>query len=98
MKKLNLTKAKFLYDHLLVKAITEGGVDGLVKPEQYEDKPEFGEVVAVGGGRLMEDGTVVPLKIKVGDTVFFGKYSTEKTRHLGEDYYIIREEDVKAVL
>lgn len=96
--KIDLTKYKFTGDYLLVKAIdiTEN-VDGLVRPEQYEDKSEFGEVIAVGTGKLLESGQIVPLKAKPGDTIFFGKYSSEKVRINGEDYLIIRDDDVIAI-
>lgn len=95
----DLSKFKFLYDHILVKAMKdEGGVDGLVKPGQYDDKPEFGEVVSTGDGRLADDGTLIPINLKVGDVIFFSKYSSEQARTLGEDFYIIRADDVRAVL
>jgi len=95
--KLDLTKFDFLFDWVLVKAIeTTESVNGLVRPDQYEDKPQFGEVVKSGSGRILENGELVPTGLKPGDKVFFGKYSTEKTRHLGEDYYIIRSEDIIA--
>lgn len=95
--KLDLTKFTFLFDYVLVKAIeTTESVDGLVRPDQYEDKPQFGEVVKAGAGRILENGEIVPTGLKSGDKIFFGKYSTEKTRHLGEDYYIIRSEDIIA--
>lgn len=86
----DLTKFQFRGDHVLIQAIRPDAVstNGLIKPEQYDDKPEFGKVISVG--ELVGD-------LKVGDTIFFGKYSTEQTRSLGEDYYIIRQEDVKAV-
>ncbi len=95
----DLSKFRFLYDHILIKAIKDdGGVDGLIKPEQYDDRPEYGEVVSVGEGRLLDDGTVVPLGVKVGDIIFYSKYSSEQARTLGEDFYIIRADDVRAVL
>lgn len=98
--KVDLTEFQFLYDYVLIKAVIPDGKtkSNLSKPDQYDDKPEFGEVVAVGEGRLMDDGTVVPTKLKPKDLIFFGKYSTEQTRFLGQDYYIIKEDDVKAVL
>ncbi|NHZ84888.1 MAG: co-chaperone GroES [Planctomycetia bacterium] len=100
---LNLKEFNFLYDYILVKAITCNEIDtnnktiGLVKPEQYEDKSEFGKVVSVGSGRLLENGKVVSTGIKKNDIVFFGKFSSEKFRYSGEDYLIIRAEDVIAV-
>ena len=88
--KFDLTKFTFLYDHILVKAIISDGVDGLVKPSSYDDKPEFGKVISRGKDTEKE--------LKVGDVVFFSKYSSEQTRSLGEDYYIIRSDDIRAVL
>lgn len=86
---LDITEFVFLRDNLLVKAIRpkpKSDVD-LVDPAQYEDKPEFGVVIKVGG-------EVVGLK--AGDIIRFGKYSTETIRTNGEDYFIVREEDVTA--
>lgn len=96
-RKTDIKDFNFLYDYILVKAISVEGTSGLVKPEQYDDKPEFGEVVKVGEGRLLEDGTVVPSKVKPGDVIFFGKYSSMSVRTLGEDYFVIREDDVMGV-
>lgn len=93
----DLSKFAFRYDNVLVKALREKPVNGLVNPDQYDDKPEFGEVVAIGEGRVLDSGQVLSPKVKVGDTIFFGKYSSEQTRSLGQDYYIIREEDIRAV-
>lgn len=94
----DLSKFNFRYDNVLVKAFREEKAEnGLVKPNQYDDKPEFGEVIAVGEGRVLDNGDVLPPKLKVGDIIFFGKYSSEQTRSLGQDYFILREEDIKAV-
>lgn len=94
----SIIEYQFLYDYVLVRAHKADTGSALIKPDQYDDKPELGEVVACGEGRLLDDGTVVPLKVKKGDTIFFGKYSSMQTRSLGEDYFIIRSEDVMAVL
>lgn len=94
----DLTKFTFRYDNVLVRAIREDKVGGLYKPEQYDDKPEFGIVVAIGTGRVLDNGQILEPKVKVGQTIFFGKYSSEQTRSLGQDYYIIREEDIRAIL
>ena len=83
---LDLTKFKILRDHLIVKALKEKGVKGLDKPDNIDEKPEFGEVVSVSD--------TAGETVKVGDTIYFSKYSSEKTRNAGEDYYIIRIEDV----
>ena len=83
-------------DCILIKAVKPvlGDNDGLVDPDQYEDKDEWGEVLAVGPGRITEYGNLVPMSVEVGDTVTFGKYSSYKTRIAGIDYLIIRDDDV----
>ena len=91
---INLLKGKILYDNVLLKPIVLAN-DGIVlKPQQYEDKPEWGEVIACGDGRLFENGELRELQISPGDLVLFQKYSAQKFRHAGEDYLIIREEDI----
>lgn len=94
----DLSQFTFRYDNVLVKAIREDRVGGLVKPEQYDDKPEYGIVMAIGEGRVLDNGQILEPKIKVGQTIFFGKYSSEQTRSMGQDLFIIREEDIRAVL
>lgn len=86
---LDISKFQLLGDNVLVKALKSEGIDGLVNPEQYEDKPEYGDVIQVGD-------TVE--KVKVGNIVLFGMYSTEKIRSAGQDYYLVHEEDIKAFL
>ncbi len=89
-----------LHDRVVVKRLEEEQTTpgGIVIPDTAKEKPQTGEVLAVGEGRVLEDGKVVPLDVKVGDKVLFGKYSgTEVT--LGEDdYLIMREDDILAVL
>ena len=96
-KGIDLTRfleGSILYDSVLIEPIMIEN-DGLVlKPQQYEDKPEFGKVLACGEGRIFDNGTVVPLKIAVGQLVFFQKYSAQKLRISGKDLLIIREEDI----
>lgn len=89
----DITKFKLLYDNILVKAIEIEESGGVIRPNQYEDKPELGEVVSVGEGRIFDTGVIEPLRLKVGDSVYFNKYSTTKFNVNGTDYYIIREED-----
>lgn len=84
-----------VYDKLLVKPLeVEVSTNGLATSVQYEDKPEFGEVIMVGEGIMLENGTIVPLKFKKGDVVFFEKYSSKKVRVGGVDYLIIRADDI----
>lgn len=97
--KFDLTEKKLLYDNILVRLVDVIKVDDAVyDPKQYSDKPEVGQVVSVGEGRLMDDGTVVPLRIRVGEIVLFNKYSTVKYRNpaTSEDLYVVREEDIVA--
>lgn len=96
-KETNLLDYEPLYDYIVVKALKVAGINGLIRPEQYDDKPEFGVVIKCGHGRLLEDGSVVPLQVKPGDHIFFGRYSSTQTRSAGEDYLIIREDDIMAV-
>jgi chaperonin GroES len=71
---------------------------GIVIPETAAEKPIRGKVVAVGKGKILEDGKVRPLDVKVGDHVLFGKYSGTEVKLDGEEYLVMREEDVMAVL
>lgn len=103
LKKIDLDvllKGRVLYDNVVVRPLaqdktsTKKGEVEIIRPDQYEDKPEFGEVLMVGEGRIFDNGTVVPLRVKVGDVVYFQKYSTTKLRIDGTDIHIIREEDI----
>lgn len=98
MKKnqLNLSKFNILYDNVLVKGIHVDEVDGVLIPASYEDKPEIGEVLKIGTGRVFDNGTIIPLSIKIGDIVYFNKYTHTKFRWEGQDYYVVREEDIVA--
>ena len=71
---------------------------GIVIPDSAAEKPIRGKVVAVGKGKILENGTVRPLDVKVGDHVLFGKYSGTEVKVDGEDYLVMRDEDVMAVL
>ena len=91
---IDITKFNILYDNVFVKGVEIKERDGIIKPSSYEDKPELGEVIKVGEGRIFDNGTIVPLKVKIGDTVYFNKYSTTKFNFDGVDYFVVREEDV----
>jgi len=91
---LDVSSFNILYDNVFVKGLEIEERDGIVKPASYDDKPELGVVIKVGGGRLLDDGAVVPLSVKPGDTVYFNKYSTTKFNFDGEDYFVVREEDI----
>lgn len=89
-----------LGDRILVKLLEEDekSPGGIILPDMAKEKPQEGKVIAVGKGRLMEDGTVRPLEVRVGDTVLFAKYSGTEVRHEDKEFTILREEDVLAVL
>src|SRR5687767_15994819 len=70
---------------------------GLYIPDTAKEKPQEGEVLAIGNGKLLEDGTKVPLDVRVGDRILFGKYTGTDIKIEGEDVLILREEDVLAV-
>lgn len=97
--RFDLEQFNFLYDRVLATPLKNERDDMLQEPSDYDDKPEYGRVVCAGEGRLLEDGTVSPLKVSEGDIIFFGRYSTIKTRVPGkQDYYVLREEDIIGVL
>jgi chaperonin GroES len=97
-KGLDVSAGKLMYDNVLIKPIFIDEIDGVKQPAQYEDKAEYGEVIAVGEGRILEDGNILPLKVKKGDKVYFEKYSALKVHNLGKDFVIIREEDIRIIL
>ena len=89
-----------LYDRIVVKRIEEQEtkVGGLFIPDSAKEKPQEGEVVAVGQGKRLEDGKVVALDVQKGDRILFGKYSGNEIRIDGEDLLIMREDEVLGVL
>ena len=93
-------KVRPLHDRILLKRIEEKESleGGIIIPDTAKEKPQEGEVVAVGKGKRLEDGKVVPLDVQVGDRILFGKYSGSDIKIDGEEHLILREEDVLAVL
>ena len=89
-----------LGDRILVKSLEgdEKSPGGIILPDMAKEKPQEGKVMAVGKGRLLEDGTVKPLEIKVGDTVLYAKYSGTEVNHGENEFLILREDDILAVL
>jgi len=89
-----------LHDRIVVKRIEEQEtkVGGLFIPDSAKEKPQEGEVVAVGKGKRLEDGKQVPLDVKPGDRILLGKYSGSEIRLEGEEYLIMREDEVLGVL
>jgi chaperonin GroES len=93
-------KIRPLYDRIVVKRIeeTETVRGGIIIPDSAKEKPQEGEVVAVGNGKRLENGTLVPLDVKVGDRILFGKYSGSDIKLDGDEYMIMREDEVLGVL
>jgi chaperonin GroES len=89
-----------LYDHIVVKRIDEEETtrSGIVIPDSAREKPQEGEVVAVGRGKRLKDGRLVALGVSAGDRILFGKYSGSETEIDGTEYLIMREDDVLGVL
>lgn len=89
-----------LHDRILVKRTTEDEktAGGLYIPDTAKEKPQRGEVVAAGKGRVLEDGKVLPLEIKVGDKILFSKYAGSELKLNGEEYLMMREEDVLGIV
>lgn len=93
-------KIRPLYDRIVVKRIeeTERMQGGLYIPDSAKEKPQEGLVVAVGKGKRLEDGKVTPLDVQVGDRILFGKYSGSDIKLDGEEYMIMREDEVLGIL
>jgi len=89
-----------LHDRVIVKRIEEGEqkVGGIIIPDTAKEKPQQGEVIAAGKGKVEKDGKVTPLDVKEGDTVLFGKYSGQEIKLDGEEYLIMREEEILGVV
>ena len=93
-------KIRPLHDRVIVKRLEEERTSpgGIVIPDTAAEKPIQGRIVAVGKGKILEDGQVRPLDVKVGDKVLFGKYSGTEVKVEGEELVVMREEDVMAVI
>ena len=94
-------KIRPLYDRLVVKRIEndqEKTQGGLYIPDTAKEKPQEGEVVAVGKGKRLEDGKVIPLDVQAGDRILFGKYSGSDIKLDGQEYLIMREDEVLGIL
>lgn len=89
-----------LYDRIVVKRIEEKETvqGGIIIPDTAKEKPQEGEVVAVGKGKRLEDGKVVPLDVQAGDRILFGKYSGSEIKIDGNEYLIMREDEVLGVI
>ena len=94
-------KIRPLHDRVLVKRVNpeeKTSAGGIIIPDTAKEKPQEGEVVAVGPGKMLEDGKVQPMNVKAGDTILFGKYSGTEVKLDDEDYLIMREDDILGVL
>lgn len=93
-------KLRPLYDRILVERTEEGEQvkGGIIIPDSAKEKPQQGKVVAVGKGKRLEDGTVVPLDVKPGDRILFGKYGGSDVTIEDTEYLILREDEILAVL
>jgi chaperonin GroES len=89
-----------LHDRIIVQRIEEGEqkIGGIIIPDSAKEKPQQGKVIAVGNGKVNEDGKRNPLDVKAGDTILFGKYSGQEIKIDGEEYLIMREDEVLAVI
>lgn len=94
------TKFTPLHDRILVRRVEEEGTTrgGIIIPDSAKDKPQEGEVVSAGKGKISEEGKVRPLDVKEGDRILFGKYSGTEIKLDGEDFIIMREEEVLGIL
>src|SRR5712675_434743 len=94
------TKFTPLHDRILVRRVEEEGTTrgGIIIPDSAKDKPQEGEVISAGNGKISEEGKVRPLDVKEGDRILFGKYSGTEIKLDGEDFIIMREEEVLGVI
>jgi chaperonin GroES len=89
-----------LHDRIIVQRIEEGEqkIGGIIIPDSAKEKPQQGKVIAAGAGKSKDDGKRIPMDVKAGDTILFGKYSGQEIKLDGEEYLIMREDEVLAVL
>ncbi len=93
-------KIRPLHDRVVVKRVEEErkSAGGIVIPDNAAEKPDQGEVMAVGKGKILEDGKVRPLDVKVGDRILFGKYSGSTVKIEGTEYLVMREDDIMGIV
>ena len=94
------TKFTPLHDRILIRRVEEAETSrgGIIIPDSAKDKPQEGEVISVGKGKINEEGKVRPLDVKEGDRILFGKYAGTEIKIDGEDFLIMREEEVLGIL
>ena len=93
-------KIKPLGDRILVKRIKEEDKSkgGIIIPDTAKEKPQEGKVIAVGKGKYNDDGKLIPLEVKAGDSILFGKYAGSEVKFLGDEHLILREDDILGIL
>ena len=93
-------KVRPLHDRIIVQRIDEGEqkVGGIIIPDTAKEKPQQGKVIAVGAGKTKDDGTRIALDVKEGNTILFGKYSGQEIKLEGDEFLIMREDEVLAVI
>ena len=93
-------KVRPLHDRIIVERIEESEqvVGGIIIPDTAKEKPQQGKVIAAGKGKVKDDGKVVPMDVKKGDLILFGKYGGQEIKLDGQEYLIMREEEVLAVI
>jgi chaperonin GroES len=89
-----------LHDRIIVQRLEEGEqkIGGIIIPDTAKEKPQQGRVIAAGNGKLNDEGKRVPLDVKAGDLILFGKYMSQEVKLDGEEYLIMREDEVLAVI
>ncbi len=95
-----MMKIRPLHDRVVVERLDEErkSAGGIVIPDNVAEKPDQGEVIAVGKGRILEDGKVRPLDVKVGDRILFGKFSGQAVKVEGTEYLVMREDDIMGIV
>jgi len=93
-------KIRPLHDRVVVKRVEEErkSAGGIVIPDNAAEKPDQGEVIAVGNGKILEDGKIRPLDVKIGDRILFGKYSGSTVKIEGTEYLVMREDDIMGIV
>ena len=89
-----------LHNRIIVKRLEEGEqkIGGIIVPDSAKEKPQRGQVIAVGDGKVNDDGERIPLDVKAGDFVLFGKYTSQEVKLDGEEYLIMLEDEVLAII
>ena len=95
-----MLKLRPLHDRVVIKRLDEErkSAGGILIPDNAAEKPDQGEVIAIGNGRVMEDGKIRPLDVKVGDRILFGKYSGSTVKIEGTEYLVMKEDDIMGII